>query len=86
MPSLLPQPAPDKLLEAVRIKEKFNEIFGGDEMTMPQVRSSFFFSNFFFRAAPFGGDEMRMPQELHEKKIKEKRPRASSLKSALIEP
>ncbi len=37
MPSLLPQPAPDKLLEAVRIKEKFNEIFGGDEMTMPQV-------------------------------------------------
>ena len=72
MPSLLPQPAPDKLLEAVRIKEKFNEIFGGDEMTMPQVRSSFLFSNFFFRAAPFGGDEMRMPQELHEKKKKEK--------------
>jgi hypothetical protein len=57
MPSLLPQPAPDKLLEAVRIKEKFNEIFGGDEMTMPQV--------------------------LYEKK---KRPNASSLKSALIEP
>jgi hypothetical protein len=60
MPSLLPQPSPDKLLEAVRIKEKFNEIFGGDEMTMPQV--------------------------LHEKQRKEKRPRASSLKSALIEP